>query len=35
MEKVEITIIGAGIIGLAIAYELSRSGKEVIVLETQ
>lgn len=33
MDKVEITIIGAGVIGLAIAYELSRSGKEVVVLE--
>lgn len=34
MEKVDIAIIGAGVVGLAIAYELSsRTGKSVVVLE--
>lgn len=33
MQKTDITIIGAGVIGLAIAYELSNLGKEVVVLE--
>ena len=32
MEKVDITIIGAGVLGLAIAYELSRHGKKNIVV---
>jgi len=34
-NKCEITIIGGGIIGLAIGAELSRLGKEVIVLESE
>ncbi len=33
MEKVRITIIGAGVIGLAIAYELSQSFDNIVVLE--
>ena len=33
MEKVEITIIGAGVIGLACAAELSKTFDEVIVME--
>jgi L-2-hydroxyglutarate oxidase LhgO len=33
MEKVECVIIGAGVIGLAVARRLARSGREVIVLE--
>ncbi len=33
MEKTDITIIGAGVVGLAIAYVLSEEGKEVIVVE--
>jgi len=34
MEKVDITIIGAGVVGLAIAAELSRANKgEIVVLE--
>ena len=33
MEKVDIIIIGAGVIGLAIAEKLSRSGKEIVVVE--
>lgn len=32
IEKVNITIIGAGVVGLAIAHELSKSRKEGIVL---
>jgi len=31
--KVDITIVGAGVIGLAVAYELSQSYKEVFILE--
>ena len=33
MEKTEITIIGAGVVGLAIASELSQSCKNIILLE--
>ncbi len=33
MEKVEITIIGAGVIGLAIAAELSKEYENIVVLE--
>ena len=33
MEKVDITIIGAGVVGLAISEKLSHSGKELILLE--
>src|SRR6201998_275372 len=33
MDKVECVIIGAGVIGLAIARRLARAGREVIVLE--
>jgi L-2-hydroxyglutarate oxidase LhgO len=33
MDKVECVVIGAGVIGLAIARRLARSGREVIVLE--
>ena len=32
MEKVDITIIGAGVVGLAIAYELSQNTKKDILL---
>ena len=34
-EKCEIIIIGGGVIGLAIGAELSRQGKEIIVLESE
>ena len=33
MEKVDIAIIGAGVVGLAIAAEFEGSGKEIIVVE--
>ncbi|MFH1519910.1 MAG: NAD(P)/FAD-dependent oxidoreductase [Candidatus Omnitrophota bacterium] len=33
MEKVEITIVGAGIIGLAVARELSKDCKDILVVE--
>ena len=34
MDKVECVVIGAGVIGLAIARRLAKAGREVIVLET-
>lgn len=33
MEKVELTIIGAGVVGLAIASSLAESGRNVVLLE--
>src|ERR1700759_2919455 len=33
MENVECVVIGAGVIGLAVARRLAQSGREVIVLE--
>ncbi|MEI4484601.1 NAD(P)/FAD-dependent oxidoreductase [Frigidibacter sp. MR17.14] len=33
MEDVDCVVIGAGVVGLAIARELARSGREVLVLE--
>lgn len=33
MEKVETIVIGAGIVGLAIARQLSALGQEVLILE--
>lgn len=33
MEKIEITIVGAGVIGLAVARELSKSYQDIFVLE--
>ncbi len=35
MDSVECLVIGAGVIGLAIARELARSGREVVVLESE
>lgn len=35
MEKTEITIIGAGVIGLAAAYELSKIYKDIVVIEQE
>src|ERR1700753_2652861 len=33
MDRVEAFVIGAGVVGLAVARQLARSGREVIVLE--
>src|ERR1700760_1747339 len=33
MDKVECVVIGAGVVGLAVARRLAQSGREVIVLE--
>ncbi|MEE9500155.1 MAG: FAD-dependent oxidoreductase, partial [Candidatus Omnitrophota bacterium] len=33
MEEVDIAIIGAGVIGLAVSYILSDVGKEILVVE--
>lgn len=35
MDSVETIVVGAGVIGLAVARELARSGREVVVLESQ
>ncbi|HUF21100.1 MAG TPA: FAD-dependent oxidoreductase, partial [Burkholderiales bacterium] len=32
-EKIDCAVIGAGVVGLAIARELALAGREVIVLE--
>ena len=34
-ERVECVVIGAGVVGLAIARELAMRGREVVVLEKQ
>src|SRR5260221_14775224 len=33
MDKVDCVVIGAGVIGLAVARQFARAGREVIVLE--
>ena len=33
MDRVDVIVIGAGVVGLAVAAELAKSGKEVVVLE--
>ncbi len=35
MDSVECLVIGAGVIGLAVAHALARSGREVVVLESE
>jgi len=35
MERVECIVIGAGVVGLALARELARRGREVVVLESE
>lgn len=35
MESVECVVVGAGVVGLAIARELARAGREVIAIEAQ
>ena len=34
-ERVDCVVVGAGVIGLAIARSLARNGREVIVLESE
>ena len=33
MDKVDCVIVGAGVVGLAVAAELAKRGREVVVLE--
>src|SRR6476661_287018 len=35
MDRVEAVVVGAGVVGLAIARELAHAGREVIVLEAE
>ena len=35
MDRVDVLVIGAGVIGLAIARELAQAGREVVILEGQ
>src|SRR4051812_44428960 len=35
MEKIDCVVVGAGVVGLAIARELALSGREVVVLEAE
>ena len=35
MERVDCVVIGAGVVGLALARELARRGREVVVLESE
>ncbi|MFG6428399.1 NAD(P)/FAD-dependent oxidoreductase [Roseateles sp. LYH14W] len=34
MDQVEVAVIGAGVVGLAVARELAQRGREVIIIET-
>ena len=35
MEKVDCVVIGAGVVGLAVARALAQQGREVIILEAE
>src|SRR5580765_3608830 len=35
MDRVECVVVGAGIVGLAVARALARSGREVVILEAE
>jgi L-2-hydroxyglutarate oxidase LhgO len=35
MDRVDVTIVGAGVVGLAVARVLARSGREVVVIEKE
>ena len=35
MDQIECVVVGAGVVGLAIARQLARSGREVVVLEAE
>ena len=34
MDKVECVVVGAGVVGLAVASRLARDGREVLLLES-
>ncbi|MET2744025.1 FAD-dependent oxidoreductase, partial [Staphylococcus caprae] len=33
MDRVEVAVIGAGVVGLAVARALARRGREVVIIE--
>ena len=33
MDKIDVVVIGAGVVGLAVAAHIAKSGREVLVLE--
>ena len=35
MDSIEIVVVGAGVVGLAVARALALSGKQVLVLESE
>ncbi|MDP2905438.1 MAG: NAD(P)/FAD-dependent oxidoreductase [Candidatus Omnitrophota bacterium] len=35
MEKIEITVVGAGVVGLAVALELSKDHKDIYIIEAE
>ena len=35
MERVEAVVVGAGVVGLAVARELAMAGREVIILDAE
>jgi L-2-hydroxyglutarate oxidase LhgO len=35
MESIDCLVIGAGVVGLAVAWALARAGREVVVVETE
>ena len=35
VERVQTVVIGAGVVGLAVASELARRGREVLILERE
>ena len=35
MDSVDVVVIGAGVVGLAVARELALAGREVIILEAE
>jgi L-2-hydroxyglutarate oxidase LhgO len=35
MDKVDVLVVGAGVVGLAIAREFAMAGREVVIVESQ
>src|ERR1700742_2954518 len=35
MDRVDVAVIGAGVVGLAVARTLARAGREVVVIEAE